>query len=166
MLRSDTPKLYGNVVDHQHNNVCAVNLNDGQCIDAIIPRQVARDMFRVVPGDPVAVQLAEPPKQHRIIGFAPCRYFRRYWDENAGGLCAGWGGSHFFFEVHPDGYVARQIELFDNGNRLLYDETSDEDEYGGRSTVSLDFDEYEPFSIDRAEFVNHWQPSAAVNRHT
>jgi len=70
------------------------------------------------------------------------------------------------FEVQPDGYVARQIELFDNGNVLLYDEVIREDEYGGRSIVTLEFDEYDEFEIDRAEFLRLWQPSIAINRRT
>ena len=155
---------FGNVTEHRNGNTFAVSLNNGDSVDAIVPRTTAREMFRVVSGDPVVVELSESETPHRITGFSPCRYFKRYWNENPGGNCDQWGGSTFFFEVHPDGYVARQIELFDNGKLLLYDETIDEDGYGGRSIVTLDLDEYGRFKIERTEFITNWQPSVAVNR--
>ncbi len=74
------------------------------------------------------------------------------------------GWVYLFLRVHPDGYVARQIEMFDNGTLLLYDETIDEDHYGGRSIMTLDFDEYDEFSIDRKEFMANWKTSVAINR--
>jgi translation initiation factor IF-1 len=157
-------QLFGNVIEHRSGNTFLVSLNDGNVVDAIVPKVVARDMFRVVSGDPEVVEPSECDRPYRIAGFSPCRYFKRYWNENPGGNCDGWGGSTYFFEVHPDGYVARQIELFDNGNLLLYDETIDEDRYGGRSIVTLEFDEYDEFSIDRTEFNSNWKPSVAVNR--
>ncbi len=156
--------LFGNVIEHRKDNTFLVSLNDGTVVNAIIPKAIARMMFRVVSGDPVAIDLSESERPHRISGFSPCRYFKRYWDENPGGICDGWGGSTYLFEVHPDGYVARQIEMFDNGTLLLYDETIDEDHYGGRSIVTLDFDEYDEFSIDRKEFIANWKTSVVINR--
>ena len=109
------------------------------------------------------VQLTDPPKPPRIVGFSQCRYYKRYWGEDSGGLCAGWGGSHFYFEVHADGNVARQIQHFDNGSLLLYDECNDDDRFGSRSTVALDAYEYGPYAIDRTEFIANWRPSIAIN---
>jgi len=157
--------MFGNILGHRSGNAFIVRLNNGEQVDATIPRAIARHMFRVLPGDPVTVEPRHGPKPYRIVGFSACDYFKRYWDGNPGGLCADWGGSYYLFEVHPDGYVARQIEQFDNGNLLLYDETHDEDEYGGRSTVPLDYDEYEQYMIDRSEFICSWRPPAAINRN-
>jgi hypothetical protein len=164
MTQKHSPDLYGNVIDHRNNNVFVVALNTGGHCDASIPKPVARDMFRVVPGDPVAIRRSNPPRLNRIVGFSPCLYYKRYWDDDSGGLCAGWGGSHFLFEVHPDGWVSRQIQYFDNGELLLYDETLDEDDFGGRSTVALDAGEYAPFTIDKSEFVRKWKLDLAANR--
>jgi translation initiation factor IF-1 len=164
MSQTQSTELYGNVIEQRSNNVFAVALNIGDECDASIPMSVARDMFRVLPGDPVAIRPSTPSRLNRIVGFSPCVYYKRYWEEDSGGLCAGWGASHFLFEVHPDGWVSRQIQYFDNGELLLYDETCDEDDFGGRSTVTLDSAEYGPFLIDRSEFVSNWQPNLAANR--
>ncbi|PHQ35265.1 hypothetical protein [Rhodopirellula bahusiensis] len=164
MPQTQREGLYGNVIEHKNNNVFRVALNCGVECDASVPNTVARDVFRIGPGDPVAIQRSTPPRLDCIVGFSPCQYYRRYWNEDSGGLCSGWGGSHFLFEVHPDGWVARQIQRFDNGELLIYDETCDEDSFGGRSIVPLEADEYGPFSIDRSEFLNNWKPNLAVNR--
>ena len=152
------------MIAHRNNSVFAVALNIGGECDASVPKPVAREVFRIIPGDPVAIRQSSPPRLNRIVGFSPCLYYKRYWDEDSGGRCSGWGGSHFFFEVHPDGWVARQLQAFDNGELILYDETCDEDEFGGRSTVQLDAREYDPFLIARSEFVSNWKPNLAANR--
>ena len=84
--------------------------------------------------------------------------------EEYGDLCSGWGRSNFFFEVHSDGYVSRQIQSLDNGKFLVYDEIRVEDEFGCRSTVPLDFAEYERFEISKDEFFEHWDPDGSENR--
>ena len=164
MTQEPPTDLYGNVIEHRDNIMLLVALNIGGDCDASILKRVARDMFRVVPGDPVVIRRSAPPRLNRVVGFSPCLYYKRYWDDDSGGQCAGWGGSYFLFEVHPDGCVSRQIQYFDNGELLLYDETRDEDDFGGRSTVALDAGEYAPFTIDRPEFVKMWKPNLAVNR--
>jgi translation initiation factor IF-1 len=164
MTQPQSTDLYGNVIEHRSNNVFAVALNSGDECDASVPKPIAREVFRITPGDPVAVRRSTPPRLNRIVGFSPCQYYKRYWDEDSGGLCSGWGGSHLLFEVHPDGWVARQIQQFDNGELLLYDETCNEDDFGGRSTIPLDANEYRPYSIGRSEFVSSWKPNLAVNR--
>ena len=130
METHESTRLHGNVVSSHPNRTFGVRLNNGDLIDAIVPKENARRMFRIAPGDPVAVQRFDTPTPHRIVGFSNCAYYKRYWPEDSGGLCSDWGGSHFFFEVHSDGYVARQIQLFDNGKLLLYDECNDDDRFG------------------------------------
>ena len=87
------------------------------------------------------------------------RFFRR-----RAPSISGWGGSTFLFEVHADGWVSRQIQVFDDGRFILYDEIVDQDAYGGRSTERLDGREYESFRITKAEFFQYWDPDASVNR--
>ena len=163
MSTPNSTQLHGNVVSSLANRSFSVRLNNGDLITTFVPKEIARTRFRIVPGDPVNVQLFDPPASHRIVGFSDCLYYKRYWNEDSGGFCADWGGSQFFFEVHRDGYVARQIQRFDNGKLLLYDECNDDDRFGGRSTVKLDPNEYESYLIDRAEFINNWKPSVAAN---
>lgn len=50
------------------------------------------------------------------------KYYRFRWNENPGMEKAHWGESWWFFEVGPDGYCSRQIELYDSGPRLRYHE--------------------------------------------
>ncbi len=51
--------LFGNVIEHRKDNTFLVSLNDGTVVNAIIPKGIARIMFRVVSGDPVAIDLSE-----------------------------------------------------------------------------------------------------------
>ncbi len=56
MTQKQLDDLYGNVVEHRSNNVFAVALNIGDECDASVPKPVAREVFRIVPGDPVTVR--------------------------------------------------------------------------------------------------------------
>jgi len=47
-------------------NFVDVRLDDGRDIRAILPKRLAREMFRIVPGDPVRIGLMPKP---RITGF-------------------------------------------------------------------------------------------------
>ncbi len=155
--------MLGNIAEQNTVESAIVNRNDGKSCIAHFDHQQLRT---VAPGDPVVVESTgrKTPPFYWISAIATCHYFRRYWSEDSGGPCAGWGGSNFLFEVHEDGYVSRQIQLFDNGKYIVYDEICDEDKYGARSTVALDLVEYVPFSIAKSEFFDHWDPDCSVNR--
>ncbi len=55
--------LFGNVIEHRKDNTFLVSLNDGTVVNAIIPKAIARMMFRVVSGDPVAIVLSESERR-------------------------------------------------------------------------------------------------------
>lgn len=64
------PECVGVVVEMLPNFECRIRLNSGIEVSAIIPRQVARRMFRVAAGDRVRIRLAEPGCS-QVAGFAP-----------------------------------------------------------------------------------------------
>ena len=155
--------MLGNIAEQNTDNSAIVNTNDGKTCIASFDHHSLRN---IAPGDPVVVNPTgrKTSPFYWISASAPCTYYRRYWEEDSGDLCSGWGGSHFLFEVHTDGCVSRQIQLFDNGKFLVYDEICEEDEFGGRSTVPLDLAEYEAFTISKGEFFDHWDPDSSENR--
>lgn len=57
-------------------------------------------------------------------------YVKCRWEDDLGDACSGWGGSWWYFEVRPDGYVSRQVEVFDNRKRLRYGPDHPEDKFG------------------------------------
>jgi hypothetical protein len=62
----------------------------------------------------------------------------RPWDETRGDQFDAWGRSRWLFETDEAGNVLRQVELYDGGQRLRYDENRREDLYGGLSEQPLD----------------------------
>ena len=84
-------------------------------------------------------------------------YFKRYWDETTGDPSTNsWGTSTYYFETDAEGEVLRQLEVYQNGQRLHYDQNKMEDEYGGLSNVPLDLTEFDQFKIDKKEFEQAW----------
>jgi hypothetical protein len=92
------------------------------------------------------------------------RYFKRRWDESRGDEYDSWGASTWYFEVGDDGYAVRQLERYDHGEILKYDETHLDDEFGGLGEKALELDDFAPFEIDRQEFESVWSSSTAMNR--
>ena len=84
-------------------------------------------------------------------------YFKRYWDETTGDPSTNsWGTSTYYFETDMKGEVLRQIEVYQNGKKLRYDENKIENEYGGISDQPLDLTEFDEFKIDKEEFEQAW----------
>ncbi len=94
-------------------------------------------------------------------------YIRRRWDESRGDSYDAWGPATYWFEV-DDGLVPlRQIETYDGGQRLLYDQLHIEDDYGSLATVSLEgWDGGDPwaFEVTRAEFDAEWSRGRRTDR--
>jgi len=84
------------------------------------------------------------------------RYFRRFWNETPGGNRHAWGTSWWYFETDAKGCVTRQIELYESGLILRYDETKIEDELGGLSESALDLDDFLGSEITNEEFDRAW----------
>lgn len=93
------------------------------------------------------------------------RYFKRKWDETRGDELDFWGKSTWYFEVGTDGYPIKQIELYENGNRLKYHSEKTFDDYGSLGDQALDMDEFKEFEIEKAEFENEWEKSNPKKEH-
>lgn len=92
------------------------------------------------------------------------RYFKRRWEESRGDQYDEWGPSTWYFEVGSDGYAVRQVEQYDDGTVLKYDDDHANDELGGLADQPLDVAEFTPFEVDRAAFENAWASLRARNR--
>ena len=84
------------------------------------------------------------------------RYYLRPWDENRGDKYADWGVSLWYFEVDDSGRVVRQVEAYENGKVLRYDETNLNDEFGGLAEHPIDLGEFEQYGISKEEFDDRW----------
>jgi hypothetical protein len=86
------------------------------------------------------------------------RFFRRQWHESRGDDHAAWGRATYFFETDDALIARRQIEVYDSGQRLRYDEAHPEDEHGYLSFGPIfPEDEWpELFEISALEFEAEW----------
>ncbi len=85
------------------------------------------------------------------------RYFKKNWEETTGDeLTDDWGVSIFYFETDDSLNVLKQIQIFENGNILKYDELNNEDEFGAMADQSLEEEEFLDCEITKEEFYNIW----------
>ncbi len=85
------------------------------------------------------------------------RYFKKNWEETTGDeLTDDWGVSIFYFETDDSLNVLKQIQIFENGNILKYDELNNEDEFGAMADQSLEKEEFLDCEISKEEFYNIW----------
>jgi len=85
------------------------------------------------------------------------KYFKRNWNETRGDQYDSWGKSVWLFETDNNGEVLRQIEIYDNGKVLKYDNQNIEDEFGMLADQNLDLTEFNEFTIKKEEFENKWK---------
>ena len=85
------------------------------------------------------------------------RYLKKKWEETTGNeLTDDWGVSIFYFETDDSLNVLKQIQIFENGNILKYDELNNEDEFGAMADQSLEEEEFLDCEISKEEFYNIW----------
>ena len=84
-------------------------------------------------------------------------YYKRNWNETRGDQYDSWGKSIWYFETDNNGEVLRQIEAYENGKILKYDNHNIEDEFGGLADQNLDLTEFVEFSIEKEVFENKWK---------
>ncbi|GLU45477.1 hypothetical protein [Allomuricauda sp. NBRC 101325] len=84
-------------------------------------------------------------------------YFKRNWNETRGDQYDSWGKSIWFFETDNNGEVLRQMEVYENGKTLRYDNQNIEDEFGMLADQNLDLTEFNEFTIEKEEFENKWK---------
>lgn len=93
------------------------------------------------------------------------KYYKRKWDETRGDEFDSWGTSIWYFEIEEDKNITRQIELYENGNRLKYHLDKRFDDYGGLGTEPLDVIEFKEFEIDKNEFEIEWKKANPKKEH-
>lgn len=84
-------------------------------------------------------------------------YYKRNWNETRGDQYDSWGKSIWYFETDDKGVVLRQVEAYENGKVLKYDNQNIEDEFSGLADQNLDLNEFVEFSIEKEEFENKWK---------
>lgn len=84
------------------------------------------------------------------------KYFKRIWDETRGDEFDNWGTSIWYFETDKSGLPTKQIEVYQNGKVLKYDQSKLEDEFGGLGGQELDLIEFSEFQITKKEFEKVW----------
>ena len=93
------------------------------------------------------------------------KYYKRHWNELRGDEFDSWGTSIWFFEVGENKYITRQIELYENGNRLKYHSDKTFDDYGRLSDQPIDLEEFKEFEIEKDDFEHEWGKSNPKKEH-
>jgi hypothetical protein len=91
---------------------------------------------------------------------AATRYYKRPYTED---LC-GRGASVWFLEVGEDCFPLRQLEVYEDGTALAYDESHLYDAAGMLADQLVEPNEYAAFEITRAEFETAWTSTEFDNR--
>lgn len=93
------------------------------------------------------------------------KYYKRKWEELRGDEFDSWGTSTWYFEVDSNGYPLKQIELYENGNRLKYHPEKTFDDYGSLGDQPIDVNEFRGLEIDKSEFDVEWKKSNPKKEH-
>lgn len=83
-------------------------------------------------------------------------HYRRPWAESRGDAYDAWGPVAYYFETDEDGVVLRQVEVYDNGPTLRYDQQHPVDEFGFLADQPLNADEFAPYLTTRDDFERAW----------
>jgi hypothetical protein len=92
-------------------------------------------------------------------------YYKRHWNDIKSDQFESWGTSIWYFEVDNDGYPTRQMEVYQNGNRLKYHLNKTFDDYGGLSDLPIDLSEFEYFKISKETFEKEWSKNSPKKEH-
>jgi len=92
------------------------------------------------------------------------RYYKGRWEEDRGDEFASWGASDWYFEVESDQTVVRQVEVYDGGSVLQYDQQHLDDEFGMLTDQAFDPVGFPCVEISCAEFETAWSSHRACNR--
>jgi hypothetical protein len=92
------------------------------------------------------------------------RYYKGRWDEHRGDEFASWGASDWYFEVEPDKTVVRQMEVYDGGVVLQYDQRHLDDVFGMLTDQPFDATGFPVVEIAPGDFESAWSTHHAANR--
>lgn len=85
-------------------------------------------------------------------------YFKRTldWNSDVVPRSPEWGNSVIFFETSEEGFVNRQIQLFESGLVLTYDDHHYHDAHGWRDQNPVATEPPNTVTISRKEFQKAW----------
>jgi len=84
------------------------------------------------------------------------KYFKRALDEIRVDEFGNWGKSTWYFETNIHGLPIRQVEVYENGKVLKYNQTKLEDEFGQLGDQQLDLIDFSKFQITKEQFEKVW----------
>jgi hypothetical protein len=90
-------------------------------------------------------------------------YYKFVWGETRGDEYDKWGTTTYYFEVGDDLMTVRQLEVYENGNALFYDESHWHDKYGGLSDKPVE-NLGDLIEISKDEFEQIWDSTPPTNR--
>ena len=82
------------------------------------------------------------------------KYLKIDWDEIT--FDEDWGLSSWYLEIGEDNYIRRQLEVFENSNRIKYDESHSNDSYGSLGDQPIELEELNGIVISAADFETEW----------
>lgn len=81
-------------------------------------------------------------------------YLKIKWDEFA--FDSEWGKSIWYVEIGEDNYIKRQLEVYENSNRIKFDEDHWCDSYGSLGDQPVSISELNSVEITAEEFESEW----------
>jgi len=90
-------------------------------------------------------------------------YFKRTWSESRGDKYDSWGASQWWFETDEEGYITRNLQVYQNGTALFYNNRHVEDEYGILPEDALSLSEFKDFSVSREDFEQALSTANPIN---
>lgn len=84
-------------------------------------------------------------------------YYKRHFDESRIEKFETWGTCDYYLESNQTGEILRQIEVYENGERLKYSKELIEDEYGFLADQKIDLLEFGKFAINKKDFEYQWE---------
>ena len=88
------------------------------------------------------------------------KFFKRDFAEDLNGH----GSSVWLFELGPDNFATKQLEIYEDGTVFAYDAEHDHDQFGMLADQPFDLEEFASFEISPVEFDTSWASARPVNR--
>jgi hypothetical protein len=85
------------------------------------------------------------------------KYIKTSWNESRGDEYDSWGTSVWFLELDDENYTIRQIETYQNGNRLKYDSFKKTDNFGMLGDQAIVIGEINGTELSHSEFEFQWK---------
>lgn len=82
------------------------------------------------------------------------KYIKIFWNEFS--FDKEWGKFIWYLEIGADHYIKRQLEVFENSNRIKFDENHWSDAYGSLGNQPVNVEALEVEEILVTDFESEW----------